>query len=76
MIQPITVFIHTFPGVYKKNPSTPDLLHVKCHLTSDNMPKIQPQTKAMIIKRLKTRSAAEVADLFNVSQRQEDKNKS
>lgn len=29
-----------------------------------------PETKVLIIKRLKTRSAAEVADIFNVSQRQ------
>lgn len=56
-------------GVYKKNPSTPDL-HINCNLTSDNMPKIHPETKALIIKRLKTRSTAEVADTFNVSQRQ------
>ena len=48
-------------GVYKKNPSTPDL-HI--------MPKIHPETKVLIIKRLKTRSTAEVADTFNVSQRQ------
>ncbi|XP_054455972.1 N-acetyllactosaminide beta-1,3-N-acetylglucosaminyltransferase 3-like [Anoplopoma fimbria] len=34
------------------------------------MPKIHPETKALIIKRLKTRSTAEVADTFNVSQRQ------
>ena len=31
-------------GVYKKNPSTPDL-HINCNLTSDNMPKIHPETK-------------------------------
>ena len=61
--------INTFPGVYKKNPSTPDL-HVKCNLTSHNMPKIQQQTKVLIIKSLKTKSAAEVADIFNVSKRQ------
>ena len=36
----------------------------------DNMPKIHPETKVLIIKRLKTRSTAEVADTFNVSQRQ------
>ena len=59
--------INTFPGVYKKNPSTPDL-HVKCNLTSDNMTKIQPQTKVLIIKSLKTKSAAEVADIFSVSE--------
>ncbi|KAJ0065268.1 hypothetical protein NL108_006989 [Boleophthalmus pectinirostris] len=34
------------------------------------MPKIHPETKALIIKRLKTRSTAEVNDTFNVSQRQ------
>ena len=55
--------------MYKKNPSTPDL-HIECNLTSDNMPKIHPETKVLIIKRLKTRSTAEVADTFNVSQRQ------
>ena len=56
-------------GVYKKNPSTPDL-HINWNLTSDNMPKIHPETKALMIKRLKTRSTAEVADTFNVSQGQ------
>ena len=56
-------------GVYKKNPRTPDL-HINCNLTSENMPKIHPETKVLIIKRLKTRSTAEVADTFNVSQRQ------
>ena len=55
--------------MYKKNPSTPDL-HINYNLTSDNMPKIHPETKVLIIKRLKTRSTAEVADTFNVSQRQ------
>ena len=55
--------------MYKKNPSTPDL-HINCNLTSDNMPKIHPETKVLIIKRLKTRSTAEVTDTFNVSQRQ------
>ncbi|KAL1251764.1 hypothetical protein QQF64_019560 [Cirrhinus molitorella] len=34
------------------------------------MPKIPPETKVLIIKRLKTRSTADVADTFNVSQRQ------
>ena len=34
------------------------------------MPKIYPETKVLIIKRLKTRSTAEVADTFNVSQSQ------
>ena len=52
--------------MYKKNPSTPDL-HINCNLTSDN--KIHPET-VLIIKRLKTGSTAEVADAFNVSQRQ------
>ena len=55
--------------MYKKNPSTPDL-HINCNLTSDNMPKIHPETKVLIIKRLKTRSTAEVADTLNVSQHQ------
>ena len=55
--------------MYKKNPSTLDL-HINCNLTSDNMPKIHPETEVLIIKRLKTRSTAEVADTFNVSQRQ------
>ena len=52
--------------MYKKNPSTPDL-HINCNLTSD---KIHPETKVLIIKRLKTRFPAVVADTFNVSQRQ------
>ncbi|KAL1251697.1 hypothetical protein QQF64_019493 [Cirrhinus molitorella] len=34
------------------------------------MPKIHPETKVLIIKRLKTRSTADVANTFNVSQRQ------
>ncbi|KAL1258862.1 hypothetical protein QQF64_009439 [Cirrhinus molitorella] len=34
------------------------------------MSKIHPETKVLIIKRLKTRSTADVADTFNVSQRQ------
>ena len=38
--------------------------------STDNMPKIHPETKVLIIKRLKTRSTAEVTDTFNVSQRQ------
>ena len=45
-------------------------LHINCNLTSDNMPKIHPETKVLIIKRLKTRSTAVEADTFNVSQRQ------
>lgn len=61
--------INTFPGVHEKNPSTPDL-HEKCNLTSDSVPKIQPQTKLQIIKSLKTKSAAEVAYLSNVSKHQ------
>ena len=52
--------------MYKKNLSTPDL-HLRCNLTSDNMPKIQPQTKVLFIKSLKTKSAALVADLINAS---------
>ena len=55
--------------MYKNNPSTPDL-HINCNLTSYNMPKIHFETKVLIIKRLKTRTTAEVADTFNVSQRQ------
>ncbi|CAB1451106.1 unnamed protein product, partial [Pleuronectes platessa] len=51
------------------SPSTPDL-HINCNLTFDSMPKIHPETKALIIKRLKTRSTTEVADTFNMSQRQ------
>ena len=34
------------------------------------MPKIHPETKVLIIKRLKIRSTADVADTFNVSQHQ------
>ena len=34
------------------------------------MPKIHPETKVLIIKRLKTRPTADVADTFNVSQHQ------
>lgn len=65
----INTVINTSSGVYKKRPGTPDL-HVKCNLASHKMPKIQPQTKVLIIKSLKTKSAAEVADTFNVSKRQ------
>ena len=61
--------IKTFPGVYKNNPNTPDL-HVKVNLTSHHMPKIQPQSKELIIKSLKTKSAAEVTEIFNGSKRQ------
>ncbi|KAL7838189.1 hypothetical protein AOLI_G00265930 [Acnodon oligacanthus] len=39
-------------------------------MTSHNLPKIQPQTKVLIIKTVKTKSAAEGADIFNVSKRQ------
>ena len=60
--------------MYKKNPSTPDL-HINCNLTSDNMPKIHPETQVLIIKRLKTRSTAEVADTINVSQTRLEKSK-
>ena len=35
-----------------------------------NMPKIKPETKVLIIKTLKSKSPAEVADIFNVSKRQ------
>ena len=34
------------------------------------MPKIKPKTKVLIIKTLKSKSPAEVADIFNVSKRQ------
>ncbi|KAJ8393154.1 hypothetical protein AAFF_G00068370 [Aldrovandia affinis] len=34
------------------------------------MPKIKPETKMLIIKNLKSKSPAEVADIFNVSKRQ------
>ena len=34
------------------------------------MPKSHPETKVLIIKRLNTRSTAQVAETFNVSQRQ------
>ncbi|KAL1254731.1 hypothetical protein QQF64_016960 [Cirrhinus molitorella] len=39
-------------------------------VTSANLPNIHPETKVLIIERLKTRSTADVADTFNVSQRQ------
>ena len=35
-----------------------------------NMPKIKPETKVLIIKTLKSKSPAEVADIFNVSKQQ------
>ncbi|KAJ8396729.1 hypothetical protein AAFF_G00015670 [Aldrovandia affinis] len=37
------------------------------------MPKIKPETKVLIIKNLKSKSPAEVADIFNVSKRQVEK---
>ena len=37
------------------------------------MPKIKPETKVLIIKNLKSKSPAEVADIFNVSTRQEER---
>ena len=40
------------------------------NIASVNMPKIKPETKVMIIKNLKSKSPAEVADIFNVSKRQ------
>ena len=40
-------------------------------IASVNMPKIKPETKVLIIKNLKSKSSAEVADIFNVSKRQD-----
>ena len=40
------------------------------NIASVNMPKIKPETKVLIIKNLKCKSPAEVADIFNVSKRQ------
>ena len=40
------------------------------NIASVNMPKIKPETKGLIIKALKSNSPAEVADIFNVSNRQ------
>ena len=40
------------------------------NIASVNMPKIKPETKVLIIKTLKSKSPAEVADIFNVSKRQ------
>ena len=37
------------------------------NIASVNMPKIKPETKVLIIKTLKSKSPAEVADIFNVS---------
>ena len=36
-------------------------------IASVNMPKIKTETKVLIIKNLKSKSPAEVADIFNVS---------
>ena len=40
------------------------------NIVSVNMPEIKPETKVLIIKTLKSKSPAEVADIFNVSKRQ------
>ena len=40
------------------------------NIASVNMPKIKPETKVLIIKNLKSKSPAEVTDIFNVSKRQ------
>ena len=40
------------------------------NIASVNMPKIKPETKVLIIKTLKSKPPAEVADIFNVSKRQ------
>ena len=40
------------------------------NIASVNMPKIKPESKVLIIKTLKYKSPAEVADIFNVSKRQ------
>ena len=40
------------------------------NIASVNMSKIKPETKVLIIKNLKSKSPAEVADIFNVSKRQ------
>ena len=40
------------------------------NIASVNMPKIKPETKVLIIKNLKSKSPAEVTDIFNVSERQ------
>ncbi|KAL0154369.1 hypothetical protein M9458_050335, partial [Cirrhinus mrigala] len=45
-------------------------IRIKSGESQENMPKIQPQTKVLIIKILKTKSPAELADIFNVSKRQ------
>ena len=43
------------------------------NIASVNMPKIKPETKVLIIKNLKSKSPAEVADILNVSKRQVEK---
>ena len=40
------------------------------NIASVNMPKIKPETKVLNIKTVKSKSPAEVADIFNVSKRQ------
>ena len=40
------------------------------NIASVNMPKIKPETKVLIIKNLKSKSLAEVTDIFNVSKQQ------
>ena len=40
------------------------------NIVSVNMPMIKPETKVLIIKNLKSKSPAEVADIFNVSKQQ------
>ena len=40
------------------------------NIASVNMPKIKPETKVLLIKNLKSKSPAEVADIFNLSKRQ------
>ena len=37
------------------------------NIASVNMPRIKPETKVLLIKNLKSKSPAEVADIFNVS---------
>ncbi|KAJ8418559.1 hypothetical protein AAFF_G00000580 [Aldrovandia affinis] len=39
------------------------------NIASVNIPKIKPETKVLIIKNLKSKSPAEVADIFNASKR-------
>ena len=40
------------------------------NIASVNMPKMKPETKVLIIKTVKSKSLAEVADIFNVSKQQ------